>query len=227
MGFNATQTEALKAKLDGSHVKTRQQAGRTLSYLEGWVAIAEANRIFGFGEWDRETVDIRQLGQIYDNHNGNKVANYFCRVRVTVRTGSEAVVREGCGFGSGIDKDEGQAHESAIKEAETDAMKRALMTFGNPFGLALYDKKQADVEKTPPTPKPPPPKVEPPKDTVHVVGNAELDFLAMLGDCNTAQAVENFIKDNKNSLASLPNGGGDRVTNAARNKFSKLKKEAA
>jgi DNA repair and recombination protein RAD52 len=41
--------------------------------------------------------------------------------------------------------DLGQAHESAIKEAETDAMKRALMTFGNPFGLALYDKEQANV----------------------------------------------------------------------------------
>jgi hypothetical protein len=32
-----------------------------------------------------------------------------------------------------------QPGESAIKEAETVAMKRALMTFGNPFGLALYD----------------------------------------------------------------------------------------
>lgn len=31
------------------------------------------------------------------------------------------------------------------KEAETDAMKRALMTFGNPFGLALYDKRQREV----------------------------------------------------------------------------------
>ncbi len=39
----------------------------------------------------------------------------------------------------------GQAHESALKEAETDAMKRAFMTFGNPFGLALYDKTQANV----------------------------------------------------------------------------------
>jgi len=35
--------------------------------------------------------------------------------------------------------------ESAAKEAETDAMKRALMTFGNPFGLALYDKSKAHV----------------------------------------------------------------------------------
>jgi hypothetical protein len=41
--------------------------------------------------------------------------------------------------------DLGQAHESALKEAETDAMKRALMTFGNPFGLALYDKRQRQV----------------------------------------------------------------------------------
>src|SRR5205085_5080981 len=55
------------------------------------------------------------------------------------------VIREGIGAGHGIDVDLGLAHESAIKEAETDAMKRALMTFGNPFGLALYDKSQANV----------------------------------------------------------------------------------
>jgi Rad52/22 family double-strand break repair protein len=33
-----------------------------------------------------------------------------------------------------------RAHELALKGAETDATKRALATFGNPFGLALYDK---------------------------------------------------------------------------------------
>ena len=52
------------------------------------------------------------------------------------------------GAGHGIDLDLGQAHESALKEAETDAMKRALMTFGNPFGLALYDKAQRQVMQT-------------------------------------------------------------------------------
>ncbi len=45
--------------------------------------------------------------------------------------------------------DLGLAHESAIKEAETDAMKRALVTFGNPFGLALYDKSQRKVSGAP------------------------------------------------------------------------------
>jgi hypothetical protein len=67
-------------------------------------------------------------------------------VRITVGEGTGApLIREGCGAGHGIDTDLGQAHESALKEAETDAMKRALMTFGNAFGLALYDKQQREV----------------------------------------------------------------------------------
>jgi hypothetical protein len=55
------------------------------------------------------------------------------------------VVREGCGVGHGLGDSPGLAHESALKEAETDAMKRALMTFGNRFGLALYDRQQNGV----------------------------------------------------------------------------------
>ncbi len=51
----------------------------------------------------------------------------------------------GCGSGHGRANTPGEAHESALKEAETDAMKRALTTFGNAFGLALYDKEQREV----------------------------------------------------------------------------------
>jgi hypothetical protein len=82
-------------------------------------------------------------------------------VRVTVHLPSGSIVaRDGSGAGHGIDVDLGQAHESALKEAETDAMKRALMTFGNPFGLALYDKEQravgeVDTPSTPSTPSTP------------------------------------------------------------------------
>jgi Recombination DNA repair protein (RAD52 pathway) len=69
-----------------------------------------------------------------------------CASAVSASTaGQPALIREGCGAGHGIDIDLGQAHESALKEAETDAMKRALMTFGNAFGLALYDKQQREV----------------------------------------------------------------------------------
>lgn len=40
-------------------------------------------------------------------------------------------------------------HELALKSAETDATKRALATFGNPFDLALYDREQTGVRQRP------------------------------------------------------------------------------
>lgn len=150
MSFTDTTKAELAKPLNRDHVAQRQQGGGKVSYIEGWHAIAEANRIFGFDAWTRETLDIRQLGEPRDV-NGKMRVDYMARVRITVGD----VIREGCGFGQGIDRDVGQAHESALKEAETDAMKRALMTFGNPFGLALYDKSQANVADAPAHPAPP------------------------------------------------------------------------
>jgi hypothetical protein len=68
-------------------------------------------------------------------------------VRVSVRAGDIIIVREGSGTGEGKAPTPGQAHELALKGAETDATKRALATFGNPFGLALYDREQLGVRK--------------------------------------------------------------------------------
>lgn len=70
-------------------------------------------------------------------------------LRVRVRAGETTVTREGSGFGFGTGSNPGEAHEGAVKEAETDAMKRALVTFGNPFGLALYDRTLASVRGRP------------------------------------------------------------------------------
>lgn len=151
--FNPEQIAALSAKLDPKHVAQRAQSGRQLSYIEGWHAIAEANRIFGFDGWHRETVELREvrpaeLVTVTDKYGKTKDqwrVGFMARVRVTVGLMHSGIIREGTGFGSGAMGDLGEAMESAIKEAETDAMKRAMMTFGNPFGLALYDKTQANV----------------------------------------------------------------------------------
>jgi DNA recombination protein Rad52 len=148
--FSPEQITALAAPLDRAKVRQREQGRSSVSYLEGWQVIAEANRIFGFDGWQRETVALRCVNQSErsigrDGRSGWGVT-YTARVRITVGESSGAqLIREGCGAGHGIDTDLGQAHESALKEAETDAMKRALMTFGNPFGLALYDKQQREV----------------------------------------------------------------------------------
>jgi DNA recombination protein Rad52 len=144
--FDQWQIDHLTSKLDASAVKTREQSGRTLSYVEGWHVIAEANRIFGFGGWDRQTLEMRLVSERERKigkaqRDGWSVT--YC-ARVIVRVGS-SIEREGWGSGHGIDVDLGLAHESALKEAETDAMKRAFVTFGNVFGLALYDKERANV----------------------------------------------------------------------------------
>jgi DNA recombination protein Rad52 len=150
--FSAEQITALSAPLDRAKVRQRRQGRSQVSYLEGWQVIAEANRIFGFDGWQRETVALRCVHQaqrpIGEDQRPGWGVTYTARVRISVSAstaGQPALIREGCGAGHGIDTDLGQAHESALKEAETDAMKRALMTFGNAFGLALYDKQQREV----------------------------------------------------------------------------------
>jgi DNA recombination protein Rad52 len=143
MAFSEGQVQTLSGKLSAKHVRTRQANGRTLSYIEGWHAIAEANRIFGFDAWDRQTMAIKCVWE--GTWQGKYRCAYVARVRVKVRAGDNEICREGCGSGQGRGNTPGEAHESALKEAETDAMKRALTTFGNPFGLALYDKEQHGV----------------------------------------------------------------------------------
>jgi len=179
MTFSTDQLALLAAPLNRDNVASREQGGKKLSYVEAWHVIAEANRIFGFGEWDRETVELRQLGEPRIVSDKCRVG-YAARVRITVRAGGIVVVREGCGFGSGIDKDQDQAHESALKEAESDAMKRALMTFGNQFGLALYDKEQTNVAD--PT-------------------TAAADFaIASLRTCKSKDEFSHFWNTNKDGL---------------------------
>jgi DNA repair and recombination protein RAD52 len=152
--FTEQQEKDLSAPLDGDNVKQRQGANRqSLSYLEGWQLIAVANRIFGFGNWSRETLQMEPLHvpKLITNaeasEEGKVVAAFFARVKITVlaKDDTRSVVREGCGAARGFAKTVGEAMENAIKSAETDAMKRALVTFGDQFGLTLYDREQKNV----------------------------------------------------------------------------------
>ena len=145
MAFSDTQTRQLRAKLDEKYVKTRIVDGTTLHYVEGWHAIDEANRIFGYDAWDRRTLSARC---VWTSNSGARFhAAYIAKVRIRVRAGDITITRDGSGTGEGIAPTAGQAHDIALKSAETDATKRALTTFGNPFGLALYDAEQNGVRR--------------------------------------------------------------------------------
>ena len=142
-GFSAKQLSALRRKLARQNVHSREVDGRSIDYVEGWFAIAQANAIFGFDGWDREMTHFERLYERSRNDRTN--CGYVARIRVRVRAGESIVVREGTGWGTASAANPADAHERAIKAAETDATKRALATFGNRFGLGLYDKEQNGV----------------------------------------------------------------------------------
>src|ERR1041385_7837056 len=132
------QLAALKRDLDIKAVRSRAaNNGRQLSYLEGWYVIAEANRIFGHDGWSRETLDSKCV--LSREARGSFLAIYTARVRITVHGSTRhSVIREGHGSGEDRGLSPAEVHDTALKAAETDATKRALATFGKPFGLELY-----------------------------------------------------------------------------------------
>jgi recombination DNA repair RAD52 pathway protein len=154
--FTEAQIKLLQQPLDPAHVKTRKGPnGMTLSYVEGWQVLEECNLVFGFGNWSCETVMIEPLHDpvLITDHDspekGKVVSAYTAKVRITVysQDGTRSIVREGCGAARGFAKTAGEAMEQAIKSAETDACKRALVGFGARFGAALRDREQRNVGK--------------------------------------------------------------------------------
>lgn len=190
MALSEKQVKALRAKLNHRFVKTRQVQGHTLSFVEGWHVIAEANRIFGFENWDRQTQTPECLWS--EAQRGQTVCFYSAKVRVTVRSGEAVTIREGIGTGVGRSPQAEVAHELAVKAAETDATKRALATFGNPFGLALYDRDQHHVTR--------------PRETVRSVAPSDpvtLNFVRTDGRTVELTSLEAFAAATTKELSSI------------------------
>ncbi|MDD3477146.1 MAG: Rad52/Rad22 family DNA repair protein, partial [Sulfurimonas sp.] len=139
--FNEKQITVLNYEVDSSRIKIREKGNISLSYLEAFDIIESANKIFGYGNWSYSISSLVQVSQ-EQNHNQNVVICYKAVVRVVAQdiAHTKEVSREDVGFGSGIAKTLSDAHEGAAKEAVTDALKRAMRTFGNQFGNSLYDK---------------------------------------------------------------------------------------
>ena len=144
MTLTPEQTKLLLAPLDPKHVvEPSGSFGPKGSYLEGWHVINELNRVFGFDGWSY-TIDLRRDDLSEGNDSKGQPqwrAAYTCICTLTIGP----VTRQDVGFGSGFAKGVGDAIEGATKEAVTDSLKRAARTFGNIFGLALYDKSRANV----------------------------------------------------------------------------------
>ena len=139
--FTPEQNKALQAPLDPKAIKPPPQ-GKYGNYVDGFHIVTEANRIFGHDGWSYTITKLDLCSRVEAKAGQQIRVGYFCTVRVE----AGGVTREGAAVGTGMGKPENEAdaHESAVKEAETDALKRALRSFGYTFGLALYDKSETN-----------------------------------------------------------------------------------
>ena len=151
-----TPISELQKPLDGGRVKKfgdNVGAKAGLSYLEGHDVIRELNTAFDF-QWSHRIEGLEHVEtRKYKNYKGVEMVQpyYIARCTIVACIGTDkastTISHDGIGGGSSSMPENAiaEAHEFAAKEAETDALKRAAMKFGDRFGLALYDKAQANV----------------------------------------------------------------------------------
>ena len=136
----------LDTPIDPALVSQRKgRGGKKFSYIEGHTVIDEANRVFGYGGWGYDVVGdvtLREIDNV-DAETGEvrRIRAYAATVRVTV---PGAPPRSDIGFHAVVE-DNADGHETAIKGAVTDGLKRALRTFGARFGNALYGDPQTGI----------------------------------------------------------------------------------
>ena len=132
-------TEALAQPLDPQLVSQRKgRGGRKFDYIEGHTAIDQANRIFGFGGWGYELVGDVTLRPIEQTNSRTGEVTRTTAYSATVRvTAPGAPSRTDVGF-QPVSDESPEGHETAYKGAVTDALKRALRSFGDRFGNGLY-----------------------------------------------------------------------------------------
>ena len=134
--LNDNQYQQLLKPLNPQRVAKREQAGRSLSYLEAWDVKAHLIRIFGFGAWSWEVTDTT-LAYEDKNERGQWEVGYKVVGTLTIHAlgcrYTEAAV------GSASLPRRGEAHDMAIKTAESDGLKRAAINLGTQFGLSLYN----------------------------------------------------------------------------------------
>ena len=138
-GLSPAVTQALGQPIDPELVSQRKgRGGKFFDYLEGHAVIDQANRIFGYGGWGYELVGDVTLRRIetLDSQTGEVKVDqgYSAPVRVTV---AGALPRTDLGVHP-VAEDNFDGHDTAMKGAVTDGLKRAFRSFGVQFGNGFY-----------------------------------------------------------------------------------------
>lgn len=137
-GVSPLQYERLMQPLNQSRVAKRDG----MSYLEAWDVRAHLIRCFGFGGFsvtadEAECVSQREVPQKKDPNKTNFEVAW--KVRVTLVIPQLDAMYTEYAIGSSSQPSLPEAHDMAIKTAESDGLKRAAINLGTQFGLSLYN----------------------------------------------------------------------------------------
>ncbi|PYH83768.1 recombination protein Rad52 [Aspergillus uvarum CBS 121591] len=136
--------EAMRAKLDGQlgaeFIRERPgPGGQKLQYVSEADVIRIMNDVFGFDGYSTAVLDVPSPWPVNEISDGKWEVMAMARVRITVYVDGRQVSREAAGEGmmSGT-RDRLMAMGKTMKEAETDALKRAFRQFGELLNC-VYD----------------------------------------------------------------------------------------
>jgi len=118
-----------------------------MSHLAAYDVRAHLSRIFGFTGWSADLTDLTLIHDQETTTRAGKPARkvaYRAIVRLTIH-GSDGYTRcsyteAAVGESTMPDFKHGDAHDMAIKTAESQALKRCAVNLGDQFGLGLYVK---------------------------------------------------------------------------------------
>lgn len=141
MPLNQKQREQLLRPINPKRVQIAQGQ----SHVQAYDVAAHLNRIFGFGNWEKEIKSLACIcedSEVKGNRTGWSVT-YKCEMTLKIKDPEGNLIWSGDdgATGSSLNQPQrGEAHDLALKNAISYALKRCAKDWGDQFGLSLYNK---------------------------------------------------------------------------------------
>lgn len=142
MGLNSKQREQLLRPINPKRV---QRDNKGMSHVQAYDVAAHLTRIFGFGGWQKRITSLELVCEdsVKDGNRTGWWVTYRCQMTLEVKDPSGSVIWSGDDGATGSAANQpqrGEAHDLALKNAISYALKRCAKDLGDQFGLSLYNK---------------------------------------------------------------------------------------
>ena len=192
--------------LQGIHPSRVSRDPKGFAHVEAWEIRRTLIRVFGHGGWSTDLQDMTLVKEVEQTAGDRSrwTVIYRATVVLTVRTadGRELCRYHGTAIGEAVNQPSlPDAHDMALKSADSQALKRAAVNLGDQFGLSLYNDGATEpvVKRTlaspPPETRPlqavPVPAPKSPTPAPQQAAPAEYDstkFYALVEGCRQAAA---------------------------------------